>query len=264
LPALDLFRLDGQVALVTGAGAGIGRAIAIALAEAGADVALADRDVDRARETADMLRPTGRRAMPLAADVTREADATAMVAETVSRLGPLDIAFPNAGVAERSAPLLDSSLEEWERVITADLTSVFLTVREAARVMVPRHRGKIVSTASIFGFVGSFDNGQGRAYAAAKAGVVNFTRSVAIELAEHNIQVNAIAPTYTRTGLGRGLLLGETDEARQLIARIEQRTPMGRLAQPEDLQGVALFLASKASDLLTGHTVVVDGGWLAW
>lgn len=187
-----------------------------------------------------------------------------MVAATVAQLGAVDVAFANAGVSEQSTPLLDATLEEWQRVIDVDLTVVFLTVRAAARVMVPRGRGKIVSTASIYGFVGSFLGGQGRAYAAAKAGVVNFTRSVAIELAPHNIQVNAIAPTFTRTGLGRGLLLGDTDEGRALIARIEERTPIGRVAQPDDLRGAAIFLVSAASNLVTGHTLVVDGGWLAW
>ena len=130
--------------------------------------------------------------------------------------------------------------------------------------MIPRGRGKIVSTSSIIGFVGTFQGGRTRAYAAAKAGVVNFTRSVAIELAPHNIQVNAIAPTFIRTPLGDGSNLGLTDESRLKVAAIRERTPMGRLGEPEDLMGAAIFLASAASNLMTGHTLVVDGGWLAW
>ena len=116
-------------------------------------------------------------------------------------LGPIDIAFANAGVAENRQPIVEATLEQWQRVIDADLTSVFLTAREAARQMIPRRAGKIVSTASIIGFVSVHDGGQTRAYAAAKAGVVNFTRSLAVELAPHNVQVNAIAPTFTRTNL---------------------------------------------------------------
>ncbi len=129
--------------------------------------------------------------------------------------------------------------------------------------MIPRRRGKIVSTASIYGFVANFTPGRGRAYAATKAAVVNLTRSLAIELAQHNIQVNAIAPTFTRTNIGGGALLGQTDSSREYLRGIVEHTPIGRLAEPEELMGVAVFLASPASDLMTGHTVVLDGGYLA-
>jgi NAD(P)-dependent dehydrogenase (short-subunit alcohol dehydrogenase family) len=261
---LDLFSLVGQKALVTGAGGGLGRAFATALAEAGADVACVDVNVETANETADLVRATGRRAIGIAADLTREEDAVAMVAETVRHLGGLDIAFANAGVGERRFPLLEAPLSEWQRIIDLDLTGVFLTVREAAKVMVPQKRGKIVSTASIIGFVGQHEAVQTRAYAAAKGGVVNFTRSVAIELAPHNIQVNAIAPTYMRTNIAGGRLLGDTEESRQIVEKIKEHTPMGRIGEPEELKGVAVLLASAASSLMTGHTVVIDGGWLAW
>jgi 2-deoxy-D-gluconate 3-dehydrogenase len=130
--------------------------------------------------------------------------------------------------------------------------------------MVPRGSGKIISTASIIGFVSVHDGGQTRAYAAAKAGVVNFTRSLAVELAPHNVQVNAIAPTFTRTNLRRDMFFGDTPQAQAFRQSVVERTPMRRLGEPDDFKGVALFLASAASDLMTGVTVPVDGGWLAW
>ncbi len=261
---LDSFRLDGQVALVTGAGSGLGEAFALALAEAGADVACADLQLESAAKTAEAIRSLGRRAVAIPVDVSREGDVVAMVSATVEQLGPLDIVFANAGIAEPTSPLIESTLETWQKVIDVDLTGVYLTAREAAKVMIPRRRGKIVSTASIYGFVANFRAGRGRAYAAAKAGVINLTRSLAIELAQYNIQVNAIAPTFIGTNIAGGMLRGETEESRQYIAEISARTPIGRLGTPEELKGVAVFLASAASNLITGYTVAVDGGYLAW
>jgi NAD(P)-dependent dehydrogenase (short-subunit alcohol dehydrogenase family) len=249
---------------VTGAGSGLGRAYAEALADAGADLACVDLDLSAAEAVAAELRALGRRAVALRCDVCREADVVAAFADAAERLGPVDIAFANAGVAENRQPILEATVEQWQRVIDADLTSVFLTAREAARQMIPRRAGKIVSTASIIGFVSVHDGGQTRAYAAAKAGVVNFTRSLAVELAPHNVQVNAIAPTFTRTNLRRDIFFGETEPARAFRQSVVERTPMGRLGEPDDFKGVALFLASAASDLMTGVTVPVDGGWLAW
>ncbi|MGH2458573.1 MAG: SDR family NAD(P)-dependent oxidoreductase [Chloroflexota bacterium] len=261
---LDSFRLDGQVVLVTGAGSGLGAAFAQATAEAGADVACADLDLDAANSTAREIRALGRRAVALKADVSQEADVVAMVRATVEQLGGLDVVFANAGIAEPTQPLIESSLESWQRLIDVDLTSVFLTAREAAKVMIPRGKGKIISTASIYGLVANFRPGRGRAYAAAKAGVVNLTRSLAIELAAANIQVNAIAPTYARTNIAGGMLRGESDESRQVLAQIAERTPIGRIGTPDEFKGVAVFLASAASNLMTGYTVAVDGGYLAW
>jgi NAD(P)-dependent dehydrogenase (short-subunit alcohol dehydrogenase family) len=256
---LDLFRLDGRAALVTGAGGGLGRALALALAEAGADVGCADLDLASAEATAALVRERGRRAVAVGGNVADEREVAAMAAAVVEALGGLDIAFANAGVGEPRYPLIDAPLEEWRRIIDVDLTGVFLTAREAARVMIPRGRGKIIATASIMGLVGHFD-GLARAYSAAKGGVVNLVRTMAVELAPHNIQVNALAPTFLETNIAGGLLSGKTDASRAFLARVRERTPINRLGQPEEVAGAAVFLASPASTFMTGQAIVVDGG----
>ncbi len=259
---LAQFQLDDQVAIVTGAGSGIGRAIAGALAEAGAKVACVDNQAARADEAAHALAAAGHTSLAIQADITSEHDMRQMVAITESQLGPLAVCFANAGVAERRSNLVDAPLEEWQHVLDVDLTGPFLTVREAAKVMIPRQRGKIIVTASAVGFVASFHHGLSRAYGSAKGGVINLIRSVAVELAPHNIQVNGFAPGYTRTQIGGGRYLAETPETAAFVEAVQERCPAGRLAEPEDYAGVAVFLASQASNFIVGHTVVVDGGWL--
>jgi 2-deoxy-D-gluconate 3-dehydrogenase len=263
MSTLDLFRLDGKVALVTGAGSGIGRAYCEALADAGARVACADYDGATAAATAGRLQAEGREAFAITADVAQESQVASMVQETVARFGRLDAAFANAGIAGPARFLPDLPLAEWQRVIDVNLTGVFLTLREASRVMVPQQSGVLISTASIYGFVGDFA-GSAQAYTAAKGALVNFTRTAAIQLAPHGIRVNAIAPGFIETNIGGGLLKGGTREAEEFLAEIRRRTPLGHLGQPEDLKGVAVFLASDASRYMTGTTVAVDGGWLAW
>ena len=258
---IDQFKLDGQVALVTGAGSGIGEAYAQAMAEAGADVACVDIDAQRAAQIAEQVRKLVKRSAAIVADVSSEPDAVRMVEEAVATLGTVDIAFANAGVGNEAAPLIESTMEQWNRDIDINLTGVYLTAREAAKVMVPRRRGKIIATASIMAFRSPAVAARGQWYAAAKAGVVNLIRALGVELAEHNIQVNGIAPGYTRTGIRGGFLKVQSGPD---IERIESRTPIRRLAEPEEYKGVAVFLASAASDLMTGFTVAVDGGYLAW
>jgi NAD(P)-dependent dehydrogenase (short-subunit alcohol dehydrogenase family) len=260
---LDLFRLDGKVAFVTGAGGGVGRAMAVGLAEAGADVACGDVNAAAAEETAGLVRAAGRRALVVGGDVTSEGDLAASVAAIVAELGGLDITCANAGIGEPRSSLIDAPLDAWQKIIDVDLTGVFLTARESARVMVPRRRGKIIATASIMGLVGHFD-GRPRAYSAAKGGVVNLVRTLAIEMAPHNIQVNAIAPTFLETNIVGGLLAGQTEESRAFLNRVRERTPIGRLGQPREVAGAVVFLASAAADLVTGITLPVDGGWTAW
>ena len=203
------------------------------------------------------MRELGRRALAVTADVSKEPDAVRMVESAVEELGTVDITFANAAVSNEPAPLIESTMAHWRLDIDVNLTGVYLKPREAAKVMVPRRRGKIITTSSIMGFRAASAPGRGQWYSAAKAAVINLTRTLGVELAEHNIQVNGIAPTHTRTGMFQQLSGPD-------IERVIGRSPIGRIAEPHEYKGVAVFLASAASDLMTGFTVAVDGGYLAW
>ncbi|MFC6837478.1 SDR family NAD(P)-dependent oxidoreductase [Halomarina ordinaria] len=258
-PLPDLFDLTDRTALVTGAGSGIGRAYAEGLAEAGAAVACVDVDGPAAEETAADL-PTDAVAIP--ADVTAEADIEAAVEQTVADLGGLDAVFPNAGVGGAIVPLADHDLADWDRVVDVNLTGVFLTARAAARHFVESGTGgSITSTASIYGLTGSF-NGASPAYTAAKGGVVNLTRDMAVSLAPHGVRVNAVAPGFVETSLFADVDVSE-EEMERFVEEIERRTLLGRLAGAEELRGIAVFLASDAASYVTGQTYPVDGGWLS-
>jgi NAD(P)-dependent dehydrogenase (short-subunit alcohol dehydrogenase family) len=264
MTVLDDFKLDGQVALVTGAGSGLGWAMAEALAEAGADVVCVDWYENRAEEAAEMIRGLGRRGLAISADVSKEADAKRMVERTVAELGRLDIVVANAGVARESEPFLEEPLQSWQETIDIDLTGVFLTAREAAKVMAPRGRGKIITIASVVGaFVGK---GLRPGYSAAKGGVASLTRSLALILALDGIQVNCIAPGYFRSALGRGRFLEKEpdEETKRSIAEELKNIPLGRIAEASEIKGLALLLASSASDYMTGCVIPIDGGYAAW
>jgi 2-deoxy-D-gluconate 3-dehydrogenase len=247
-----MFDLTGRAAVVTGAGRGLGRALALALAEAGADVAPVTRRpvLDL---TADIER-LGRRCAPLTADLANPEDVEAVIPEAVQAFGRVDILVNNAGVISR-APAVDTTPEDWHRVLQVNLHAVFRLCQAAAREMLPRRRGKIINIASLASFeVGVLVS----PYAASKGAVGQLTKALANEWAPHGINVNAIAPGYLTTEMTRAL---REDPVRN--AAILERIPAGRWGRPEDLGGAVVFLASPASDYVHGHLLAVDGGWLA-
>ncbi len=251
---LDQFKLDGKVALVTGARQGLGQGYAIALAEAGADIAALD--VGDVTETAKSIAALGRRFMPIQCnlrDATVE-DLNQIVGDIVTQLGRLDILVNNAGIIRR-APALEFSEKDWDDVIQINLRSVFFFAQAAARVMVKQGGGKIINVASMLSFQGGLIV---PSYAAAKSGVAGITKALANEWAKYNVHVNAIAPGYMATE-NTAPIRADAQRTQTILERI----PAGRWGTPEDLQGVVVFLASSASDYMQGAIVPVDGGWLA-
>jgi NAD(P)-dependent dehydrogenase (short-subunit alcohol dehydrogenase family) len=245
-------RLPGRVAAITGGALGIGRATALAFAEEGAAIALGDVQGEAAETVAREIQRRGGKAIAVALDVGEAAQVQAFVDRVVGEFGRLDILFANAGIAH-SAPFLEHPEVQWHRVLRVNLTGVFLCCQAAARQMVKQGGGRIITTASINAFRG-VENLVG--YNAAKAGVIELTRTMAVELAQHHIAVNAIAPAQIDTRLTRGL----PENARR---RRVERIPMGRFGEPEEVARVALFLASDDATYVTGHTLAVDGGYLA-
>ncbi len=250
---LDAFRLDGKVALVTGASRGIGAALAVALAEAGAHVALASRAAT-AHEVAARITNLGRQAVELAQALERPDEVAGLVAATIDHLGRLDILVNNAGL-NRRVPALEHTAADWQMVLNVDLHSVWMLCQAAGRHMAARGTGKIINIASLLAFQGGLHLAS---YAAAKHGVLGLTRALANEWAPLGINVNAIVPGYIATDINRVL---HEDPERQ--AEFVRRIPAGRWGTPADLCGAAVFLASPAANYVHGTTVVVDGGWLA-
>ena len=250
---LDRFRLDGKIALVTGAASGLGAAIAVALAEAGATVAC-HGNRRPAAQTCEHICSLGYAAHPFSADLSEERGAVQLFEEVRSALGSPNILVNNAGMIHREAAE-DFDALAWATVLQVNLTSVFRLCQLAGKEMLERSQGKIVNIASLLSFQGGL---RVPAYAASKGGVAQITKALANEWAAHNVQVNAIAPGYFRTTNTEGLQHDAT-RSRQILERI----PAGRWGDPEDIAGAAVFLASSASDYVNGEVLVVDGGWMA-
>jgi NAD(P)-dependent dehydrogenase (short-subunit alcohol dehydrogenase family) len=249
------FRLDGQIALVTGASTGLGRGCALALADAGAHVALTSRDVARVEPVASEVQAMGRRALPLSLEVTRLESIDAALAAVLDEFGRIDVLINNAGI-NIPEPALEVSEEHWDRILDTNLKGLFFCAQKVGRVMVRQGRGKIVNVASQMGLVG----GRLRAaYCSSKGGVVQLTKVLAIEWSARGVNVNAVAPTFLRTPFSEPMF---ADEA--FLQEVVAKIPLGRVGEVEDVLGAILFLASPASDLVTGHTLLVDGGWTAW
>jgi 2-deoxy-D-gluconate 3-dehydrogenase len=250
---LDQFKLDGKIAIVTGSSRGLGQAIAVGLAEAGADIALVD--ILDMSDTKTRIEKLGRKCIAITADLSRKESASQIVDETVEGLGGIDILFNNAGIIRR-APFTDFTDKDWDDVMNVNIRGLFFLSQAVVKTMIEQGRGgKIINTASMLSFQGGI---LVPSYTTSKSGVMGLTRLMACELAKHNINTNAIAPGYMATENTKPL---REDPARNKA--ILDRIPAGRWGKPDDLQGVAVFLASSASDYMNGYTVAVDGGWLA-
>ena len=250
------FSLAGRVALVTGASRGLGAATAAALAEAGAAVGCGGRRLETAEVTAQHIRARGGQARAFVLDVTRADHVATIVAEVERALGPVDILVNNAGITlEKNT--LEVTDEEWETVLATNLTAMFRLARAVGPGMLARRRGKIINVGSMYGVIGV---GRYAAYCASKAGVDGLTRSLAVEWAGHGIQVNCVAPGYMNTDIPRAALANP-----RIRERFLAKVPVRRIGEPEEIGPVVVYLASPASDYMTGQTLYLDGGQtVAW
>jgi NAD(P)-dependent dehydrogenase (short-subunit alcohol dehydrogenase family) len=256
--------LAGRVAIVTGASAGLGEQFCRGLAEKGATVVLAARRLERLERLARELEDLHRRpALAVRADVAREDDVVALVDAAQSAFGRIDILVNNAGTV-LAKPLVEQTLEDWHAVLDVNLTSAFVASREAARVMIAQRSGSIVNISSIFAF-GATNEFIEVGYYASKGGIEGMTKALAVELGPHDIRVNAIAPGFFPTEMSATGVYGDGASARDLRERlIEPRTALPYHAQAEWIRGALCFLASDEARFVTGHTLVVDGGWMAY
>lgn len=247
-------RLDGKIALVTGGGRGLGRAIALAFADAGADVAIASRTRADIEAVANEVRAKLRRGIMIEVDVSRSASVAAMVEQVRTTFGRIDILVNSAGIAF-SARLVEMSDADWERIIATNLNGTFYACREVARGMIAQKSGCIINLASIAGLKGAPGLA---AYAASKGGVIQLTRTLALELARHNVRVNALAPGYFRTDMNAAAL----DDSKW-GPRIVERIPLRRVGDPKELDALAVYLASDDASFMTGEVITISGGEMA-
>jgi gluconate 5-dehydrogenase len=248
-------RLDDKVVIMTGGGRGIGKAMAQGMAEVGAIMIIADISEEMAAGTCKEITEAGGKAFPYQIDVTNEDQVIAMVDKIVSDHGKIDVLVNSAGVGSRMAST-ELPMTEWNRIINVNLTGSFLTARTVARQMVKQESGKIINVSSIMGAIAL---PMIAPYVASKGGIVQLTKALAVEFVGQGITVNAIAPSYVNTEM---IATMKADTAR--FEDTMRRTPMGRLAETEELAGPIIFLASEASNFITGHVLYVDGGFTAW
>jgi NAD(P)-dependent dehydrogenase (short-subunit alcohol dehydrogenase family) len=250
-----LFDLSGRVAIITGGSIGLGRQMAEGLAEMGANLALCARKKERCEQAAEELRLLGVKTLALGCDVKNPDQVQAVVDATVAQFGRIDILINNAGTSW-GAPVEEMKLEHWNKVIETNLTGTFLFSQAVAKVMVPQHRGKIINIASVAGLRGAPPEFQAIGYHASKGGVIAFTKDLACKWGIHNIQVNAIAPGWFPTHMSRVVI----EQNKEIFL---SKIPLRRFGNEHDLKGAAVFLSSDASDYVTGHVLVVDGGQAA-
>lgn len=252
--AIPHFSLEGKVAIVTGGSRGIGRSIALGFAEAGADVVVASRTVDELEKVAQEIEALGRRALAIPTNIGVKAEVDNMVAKTLERFDTVDILVNNAAM-NIMRPLIELREDGWDKVMNVCLKGYFLCSQAVANVMMEKQSGNIINIASTGATKAAVGLG---AYGIAKAGVVMLTQLLAVELARYKIRVNAIGPSLVRTKFSEPMWSNP-----DILKALEATIPLGRIAEPEDIMSVALFLASDASDYVTGQTLYVDGGTLA-
>ena len=252
----QLFDLTGRVAIVTGGSIGLGRQMAEGLAEMGADLVLCARKKERCQQAAEELQQLGVKAIALGCDVKNPDSIQEMVEATLSQFGRIDVLINNAGISW-GAPVEEMRLEDWSKVIETNLTGTFLCAQAVGKIMIRQGRGKIINIASVAGLGGAPVELPAIGYHASKGGVITFTKDLACKWASHNIQVNAIAPGWFPTHMSNRVL----ERYEELFL---SHIPLRRFGNEHDLKGAAVFLASAASNYVTGHVLVVDGGQSAW
>jgi NAD(P)-dependent dehydrogenase (short-subunit alcohol dehydrogenase family) len=252
---LGEYRLDGKVALITGGSRGIGRATALGFAEAGASIAIASRKLPDLENVAREIRDLGREVLPIAAHIGRMEDINSLVSRVTDEFGRIDILVNNAGTSPALASSLEVDERLWDSVMNLNLKGLFFLSQAAAKVMKEHGGGAIINVASVDGFKPEANIGT---YAVSKAGVIMVTKVMALELAQYDIRVNALAPGNVHTRLGDSRFLAMPEYEKEMI----KRTPLGRIADPDDMVGAMIYLASDASSFMTGECIVVGGGIL--
>lgn len=253
---LNQFKLAGKKAFVTGGAQGIGKQFSLALAEAGADVAIVDINLEKAEKSAEEIsQKTGQQVIAVKTDVTSEDDVNEMINKIIEDFGTIDIAFNNAGITDNT-PAEEMSVKSWDKLMNLNLKAVFLCTQAAGKVMLKNGGGSIINTASMSGHIVNLPQPQ-LSYNASKAAVIHLSKSFAVEWAEKNVRVNTISPGYMSTELL------QSEELQPLVEKWEELTPMKRIGNPEELKGIAVYLASEASSYTTASDFVVDGGYTA-
>lgn len=254
---IEKMRLDGKKIFVTGGARGIGKSVATAFAEAGADIAIVDLDIDEATKTAKELEENnGIKSIAIKADVTNPKDVSAIIDTVLENFGRLDVAFCNAGIC-LNIPAEEMTFDQWKKVIDINLTGVFLTAQAAGKVMLKQGGGSIINTASMSGHIVNVPQPQA-SYNASKAGVIQLTKSLAVEWATRNVRVNCISPGY----IGTELTLN-SPSLKPLIEQWNEMAPLKRMGRPEELQSICVYLAGDTSSFTTGSDFVIDGAFTA-
>ncbi|MFN4226695.1 MAG: SDR family NAD(P)-dependent oxidoreductase [Candidatus Ratteibacteria bacterium] len=251
----ELFNLEGEKAIVTGASQGLGREMAIALAEAGADIAVVDINQEKGEKVVEEIKKIGKEGFFVKCDVSKEDEVENMINKVKENFGKIDILVNNAGIVS-NYPAEEMELKEWDRILDVDLRAVFICCQKAGKVMIEQKKGVIVNIASMSGIIVNTPQPQSH-YNTAKAGVIMLTKSLAVEWAKYNIRVNAIAPGYMGTEMVQKAFPKYGEKWLFLI-------PMGRIGNPEEIKGPIVFLCSKASSYITGSVLVMDGGYTCW